>query len=237
MRELGGRTGRDQQSGTKPALIRSALEAFSVSGYEAVSVREIERRAGVNRGLAAYHFGTKLGLWRAAIDFLVYEFGTELDDLRGSLDELSPEERGRSIVKVYVEFAARRPEFFLLLTIEGRVHNERSAYLFERFVSPISAFFEEVSGLASSPREQLATEHFILMGAASLIFAVPAQCEYLYGFNPTEEWFVERFAEAAAGLVSARPAPARPGDAKAGGTPNGLAGNGRKRRPPRARGT
>jgi AcrR family transcriptional regulator len=40
-------------------LIAAALKAFTPAGYDGVSVREIERKAGVNRGLVSYHFGTR----------------------------------------------------------------------------------------------------------------------------------------------------------------------------------
>jgi TetR/AcrR family transcriptional regulator len=211
---------------SRSALIAAALEAFTTSGYEGASVREIERRAGVNRGLAAYHFKTKLELWRAALDSVMQELLDELERCREFIEFASPPERGRIIVKVYIGFCARRPQFFRALVLEGGKHSARSDWLYERYVKPVTDYFESVSGRNGGSREQAALEHFVLMGAASLIFAAPAQCEYLFGLEPTEPGFAASFAEvvadlstmlpevgAAAGIASASPATGQ----KAGG--------------------
>jgi TetR/AcrR family transcriptional regulator len=57
--------------GTRERLLISAVQAFSSTGYDGASVREIERSCGVNRGLIAYHFGSKEDLWRACVDLLL----------------------------------------------------------------------------------------------------------------------------------------------------------------------
>lgn len=52
---------------TRGRLVLAAVESFTSAGYDGVSVREIERRAGVNRGLVAYHFGSKEALWKETV--------------------------------------------------------------------------------------------------------------------------------------------------------------------------
>ncbi|MFO7557486.1 MAG: helix-turn-helix domain-containing protein, partial [Desulfobacterales bacterium] len=53
--------GRDE---VVTALIRAAAELFSEKGVEAVSLRKIAVRAGVNHGLIHRHFGSKEALRR-----------------------------------------------------------------------------------------------------------------------------------------------------------------------------
>ncbi len=52
---------------TRAALLAAARAQFSASGYDAVGVREVAGAAGVNAALVNRYFGSKLGLFRAAV--------------------------------------------------------------------------------------------------------------------------------------------------------------------------
>lgn len=54
---------------TKTALIMAAGELFAEHGIDAVSVRDIARKAGANIGVIHYHFGGKDGLIDAVMAF------------------------------------------------------------------------------------------------------------------------------------------------------------------------
>lgn len=69
---------------TKTGLIMAAGELFAEHGIDAVSVRDIAGKAGVNIGLIHYHFGGKDGLIEAVMDFAC-EFWKN-DPLGGYLD-------------------------------------------------------------------------------------------------------------------------------------------------------
>ncbi|HZW08545.1 MAG TPA: CerR family C-terminal domain-containing protein [Phycisphaerales bacterium] len=58
---------------TRSRLLDAAEELFAERGYEAVGIREIAERAGVNLSGIKYHFGSKHGLY--------------LDTVRRSMDE------------------------------------------------------------------------------------------------------------------------------------------------------
>lgn len=65
---VNSRRGRPQgDRGTRDNILRVALSRFSASGYSAVSVREVARQAGVDHALVHYYFGSKEGLFRAAM--------------------------------------------------------------------------------------------------------------------------------------------------------------------------
>jgi AcrR family transcriptional regulator len=181
------------------ALILAAVEAFSLSGYDGVTLRDIERLAGVNRGLAAYHFKTKDGLWHAALDWLMGEFEREWSRYRDLLPLVSPQERQRVMMRVYVRFVAKHPEFFRLLVLEGDSRTDRAKVLVDQYLRRLIDFFHRVSGETPSDPEQAAIDLYTFTGAASMIFAAPAQCRFLFGVDPTSEDFIERFAELIAG--------------------------------------
>jgi AcrR family transcriptional regulator len=56
---------------TKAAILRAAQAAFSTRGYSAAGVREITAEAGVNPALVSRYFGSKEGLFEAALSELL----------------------------------------------------------------------------------------------------------------------------------------------------------------------
>lgn len=56
---------------TKMAFIIAAGELFAEHGFDAVSLRDIAKKAGENIGNVHYHFGGKKGLINAVIDYVV----------------------------------------------------------------------------------------------------------------------------------------------------------------------
>jgi TetR/AcrR family transcriptional regulator, regulator of cefoperazone and chloramphenicol sensitivity len=56
---------------TRRRILETALEAFAIDGYEGVTTRQLAERAGVTLPAIQYYFGSKEGLYRAAIDHLV----------------------------------------------------------------------------------------------------------------------------------------------------------------------
>ena len=50
------------------ALLQAALDAFAETGYDGTSVRELSRRLGVSHALLTARFGSKEGLWFAAME-------------------------------------------------------------------------------------------------------------------------------------------------------------------------
>jgi AcrR family transcriptional regulator len=62
------RTGRRPgPTGTREAILRAAREAFASDGYGATSVRGVAREAGVDPALVIHFFGSKAGLFTAAV--------------------------------------------------------------------------------------------------------------------------------------------------------------------------
>ncbi len=55
---------------TRRRLIETAISAFGELGFEGASTRLLAERAGVNLPAIQYHFGSKDGLYRAAVDHI-----------------------------------------------------------------------------------------------------------------------------------------------------------------------
>jgi AcrR family transcriptional regulator len=72
---------------TKYNLILSALELFAENGVDAVSMRTINNAAGTKNASAVhYHFGNKLGIVEAIVDFIKAELDTSRLDALTALE-------------------------------------------------------------------------------------------------------------------------------------------------------
>jgi AcrR family transcriptional regulator len=180
---------------TRDKLVLAAIELFAASGYDRTSVREIERRAQVNRGLVAYHFSSKDSLWRAAVDHLMLRFHQELTRHSGELRDVDAEDRGRTLLRIFVRFQAACPEYTRFLVAHGDDRSDRMKWLADQYLRRNLGFFRTMVGEKSDFTEDDAISHFIVSGAASLIFAVPAYCELVFNLNNQNPEFVDRFAD------------------------------------------
>jgi AcrR family transcriptional regulator len=57
---------------TRRRILEIAIEVFADEGYECASTRMLAERAGVNLPAIQYYFGSKEGLYRAAIDHIAH---------------------------------------------------------------------------------------------------------------------------------------------------------------------
>ncbi len=60
----------EQSQKTRRTLLDAARELFTERGYAATTIEEIVQRANVTRGALQYHYGEKIGLFRAVFDEL-----------------------------------------------------------------------------------------------------------------------------------------------------------------------
>jgi len=123
---------------TKRNLILVALKEFSERGFDAVTVRDIEIMAGVQRNLVSYHFGSKDELWKAAASYNVDQL-TKFTEGRGELmrDISSTHERIGYIIRSFVRFSAKHPELNRLLIEEGTQVSWRIEWLVDNHVRPL----------------------------------------------------------------------------------------------------
>ena len=88
---------RPGESGTRAAVLAAAREAFGMRGYGATSVRAVARTAGVDPSLVLHFFGSKDGLFAAAIELPVEPTEVVAGLLAGGADDL-----GERIVRTFL---------------------------------------------------------------------------------------------------------------------------------------
>lgn len=89
---------RPGNESTRDALITAARHEFSTGGYAAATVRAIAARAGVDPAMIHHHFGSKRGLFAAAVELPFNPADIEIERLAaGPREELGARLAGEFI--------------------------------------------------------------------------------------------------------------------------------------------
>jgi TetR/AcrR family transcriptional regulator len=123
---------------TLEQILDVSFRAFATYGYDGVAVRTLNRELGVSHNLIHQRFGSKLGLWHAAVD---RAFGQQVTELATAFDPTlaDPLQQLNHAIRRFVAYNAERPELLGMMNIEGRVDSERLDYIYENYVAPALA--------------------------------------------------------------------------------------------------
>ena len=199
---------------TRAALLDAAIDAFTTRGFDGISVRQLEELAGVKRGLVAYHFGDKEGLWRGAVDRLFAQMGERFGGRMTAFADLPDREAARAVVRAFVRFSAEHPELNRLMLQECAGASWRVDYIVGEHVGPMLDGLRRVlpgaHALLYGTGDAQATAHryYLFVGAAAFVFSAEHECRGLFGVSPREPDFVDRHAD----LVTDMLIPAAGGD-------------------------
>jgi AcrR family transcriptional regulator len=123
---------------TVERILDEAFRAFATYGYDGVAVRTLNRELGVSHNLIHQRFGSKQGLWYAAVD---RAFGQQVTELATAFDPTlsDPLDQLNYAIRRFVHYSAERPELLGLMNIEARVDSERLDYIYDNYVAPALA--------------------------------------------------------------------------------------------------
>ena len=175
-------------------IMSAAIRAFSEVGYAGTTTAGIARVAGVTQPLIHHHFGSKDGLWRAAMDAVF----SNVPRIVGAVDASSPRERLLDILERFVRFVAAHPEVTRIIAREGAAPSPRLDYLLKRYLH--EPFREVVDLLRSAQSAGIVTPEirpelalFFILGAGSHLFDVSALAQRSQGIDTTAAWTCEAF--------------------------------------------
>jgi AcrR family transcriptional regulator len=141
-----------------------------------------------------HHFGSKDGLWRAAVDAVFANVPRLVTTDRAS----PPREAVVDLIERFVRFVAAHPEVTRIIAREGATPSPRLDYLLRRY---LHAPFREVVDLLRTAqhagvltpdvRPELAL--FFVLGAGSHLFDVSALAERSQGIDTAAAWTCEAF--------------------------------------------
>jgi AcrR family transcriptional regulator len=188
-------------------LLDAALVEFGAKGFDGASTRAIAQRVGAHQPQINYHFESKEELWAAAVDRLFAELlrtlrGVVVERVRG--DEVSEIAADFAEgIRRFVHFSARHPELNQIMVHEATAQSSRLTWMTERHVKPlyrsVRASWRRLreAGVAAPIDERLL--HYVMVGAASLVYVNASEARLLMGVEPTATRWVETHAE---GLVA-----------------------------------
>lgn len=113
-------------------VLSSAGDEFARRGFEGTRVDQIARRAGVNKQLVFYYFGSKRGLFQSVVAAAAEELERALTGL--TIPPGRPLERIRRALEAQFDYLARRPELVALLSQAGRAQGAPFAPAIKRVV-------------------------------------------------------------------------------------------------------
>lgn len=197
----GGREPRLINCITKPQdcrsrIVAAALDEFSTSGFEGASLRQIARRAGVMHQLVVYHFKTKQALWRVAIGSILEDVAQQLEGWKARAQTESPARVLRAMVREFVLFSARQPEFHRIATFEGRSANERIAWLIDHTMRPAFVFstslIRQAQAVGAARPGDPGQLHYAMLGLVTQSFVFAHEYRTLTGLDPFAPAEVEK---------------------------------------------
>lgn len=113
----------------REVLIAQALELAAEGGLEAVSIREVARRAGVSPAAPFRHFPDKVALMTAVAEEAMARFRAEIAKaLAGEVSD-HPIRRIRAIGRAFLDWARRNPTHFEIISSRRAIDFAGSASL------------------------------------------------------------------------------------------------------------
>ena len=125
----------DQGADKQRALLLAGLEAFARAGYHGVGLREIAAVVGVDPTLITHHFGSKLGLWQAAVDEIAGRIETGIQV--ASLERARGDNGLADIMVGLIDVVCDTPQFAAFVLREIAQQDERFGYMYTRLVKPV----------------------------------------------------------------------------------------------------
>ena len=179
-------------------MLAAALRAFATHGYDGVSVNAISRELGVSHNLLHQRFGSKDGLWHAAVD---WGFGDMARELASAFDPTltDPLEQMRLVLRRFLAVSAQRPELLGLMNIEGRSDNGRLDYLYDNYIepstAPIARLLDHLAAEGRIRPTSIRTLHFLVAHGAAAPYSLLPLARHFDPSDPLDPATVNAYAD------------------------------------------
>jgi len=131
----GGRSNRRPISdATREAILRAAEEEFAARGFGGARSDAIAERAGVNKALPFYHFGSKTRLYEEVLRRALSRFG---EIVTHTIESPQPSERLAYFIRDLSSYLAANPNWLKIITRELIDEGSRSKAIARRYLKPL----------------------------------------------------------------------------------------------------
>lgn len=187
-------------------ILETALVEFACKGFDGVSTTDIAKLAGVTQPLIHYHFKSKLALWQATVEKIFGMMKAEVSVVIVDSRHASKQERLVAMIKGFVRFAGKYPQFGQFMMREGTQKSERLDWMIDTWARPTLGLIvaDYNAGVAegwlkSVPFPQAVS---IIMAASMQFFSLAPMIESMYGVNAHDPEQVALHTKAVVELIS-----------------------------------
>ncbi len=126
---------RPVSAAAREAILKAAEEEFAERGFGGARAQSIATRAGVNKALPFYHFGSKAELYDEVVKRALGRLGEFMSD---ALVAPTPRERLAMFVHRLFEYLAENPNWARLIIREVIDERSRSRQIATEYLKPLS---------------------------------------------------------------------------------------------------
>jgi TetR/AcrR family transcriptional regulator len=108
---------RRNAAATRARILQAAMQEFAAKGLDAARIEDIADQAGANRRMTYYYFGSKEGLYLAALEAAYFEL-VEVEE-RIDVDRLGPIDAIDAMVQAKFEHYVRYPHYVEFVKMEN----------------------------------------------------------------------------------------------------------------------
>jgi AcrR family transcriptional regulator len=141
-RRVGRPTTKEGSPIPDTVMLQVAVERFGTLGYEGMSIRKLNTELGVSHNLVHQRYGSKEGLFYAAVDYAFERISVHTVGLSAPRAGESDLDYVRRFIIGAVEANQAYPYVLRLLTTEATIDSPRLRYIFERHLRPGWGAFE-----------------------------------------------------------------------------------------------
>ena len=177
------------------------LEFFGLMG---AARRRVAQRSETDTALSRYYFGSKLGLWNAAIEHLTSQLNPELTTVLENAEDTNVEKL-KATIRWFVLMSAQRPYLARIIVFEGGTQTERMPYVAQSIIKPLydllSSLIEQAKLDGHIPKVETRTIFFMITHGGSFPMSMPGLTNAFRGGNIEGKAQLKRHADSLIQLI------------------------------------
>jgi AcrR family transcriptional regulator len=144
MSTLHGKVRKRDANATRARILQSAMEEFAARGLPDARIEDVALRAGANRRMIYYYFGSKEGLYLAALEAVYAELMEE--ERKIDVEKLDPIEAISALVRLKIDHYTRYPRFIAFLNMENlyKARHLKNSKRLAEFKAPLTEIIARV---------------------------------------------------------------------------------------------
>ena len=135
---------RNRPAATRAKILYAAMDEFAERGLPDARIEDVAARAGANRRMIYYYFGSKEGLYLAALEMVYQELIDE--ERKINVDEMGPIDAITAMVSLKIDHYTHYPRFIAFVNMENlyRARHLKQSKRLREFKTPLTEIIGRV---------------------------------------------------------------------------------------------